>query len=167
MRRFQLLLIAVLAMVSVASAQYRQNSNQDDMGNYLRSGKQLGLPLSSVTSLLDPTRMHMSHSIQMGYYSGGGVSASRGLYMNTMTYDISKPLSVTTHLGIQYQPSGPAEWNPASYGNQFIGGAEINWQPAGNLFLHLGAYRGFVPDYSGFGSYGWGRWSTYPYGTRP
>jgi hypothetical protein len=167
MRYFHLLLIALLAMISVASAQYRQGNEQDGMGDYLHSGRSLGLPLSAAASLLDPSRLHMSHSLQMGYYSGSGISGSRGVYMNTMTYDVSRPLSVTTHLGIQFQPSGPAEWNPANNGNQFIGGAEVNWQPARNFFLHLGAYRGLVPDYSGFGSYGWGPWSTYPYGRRP
>ncbi|MFH1009890.1 MAG: hypothetical protein V1784_01485 [bacterium] len=166
MYRFSLCLLLVLAMSCALFAQFRQEQNQDDVGSYLHSRRSLGIPLNAV-SLLDPSRMHMSHSMQMGYFSSGSQSGSYGMYLNSMTYEISKPLSVRTHLGFQFQPHGPAEWNPANYGNQFVGGAELNWQPARNFYFHLGAFRGIAPDYGGFGSYGWGRWGMVPYGPRP
>jgi hypothetical protein len=166
MRRFLLSSLVILMTISVAAAQFRNDEGQRDTGSYLRSHQPLGIPANAI-SLLDPSRLHMSQSIQMGYYSIGGTSASRGMYLNTLTYDVSRPLSVTTHLGIQFQPSGPAEWNPANYGNQFVGGAELNWRPMKNMFLHVGAFRGIVPDYTGFGYYGWAGQGGYPYRFRP
>lgn len=167
MRRVLLILLVFSASISIAFAQFRNANDRTDTGDYLRSYQPLGIPLKSI-SLLDPSRLHMSHSFQMGYYSMGGISGSRGLYMNSLTYDVSRPLSVTTHLGIQFQPSGPAEWNPANYGNQFVGGAELNWRPARNFLVHVEAFRGIVPDYSGFGYYGWrGGQGIFPYRLRP
>ena len=166
MRYFLVSLAILFLAFSVAEAQFRQNNGRGDTGSYLRSYQPLGIPTNMV-SLLDPSRLHMSHSIQMGYFSTGGVSASRGMYLNSLTYDISRPLSVTTHLGIQFQPSGPAEWNPANSGNQFVGGAELNWHPARNFFLHVSAFRGMVPDYNRYGYYGWGTQGIFPYGLRP
>ena len=166
MRRFLLTSLLVVTIVSIAAAQFRREEGQGDTGSYLRSYRPLGIPVNGI-SLLDPSRLHMSNSVQMGYFSGNGISASRGMYMNTLTYELSRPLSVTTHLGIQFQPSGPAEWNPANYGNQFVGGAELNWHPARNMFFHLAAFRGIVPNYGGFGNYGWGGQSVYPYRIQP
>lgn len=166
MRRFLLSSLLVVMTISIAAAQFRQGEDQGDTGSYLRSHRPLGIPVNAI-SLLDPSRLHMSHSIQMGYYSSGGMSGSRGIYMNTLTYEVARPLSVTTHLGIQFQPSGPAEWNPANYGNQFVGGAELNWRPTRNLFLHVGAFRGIVPDFSRYGYYGCGGRGAYPHRVRP
>jgi hypothetical protein len=166
MRRFLLSSLVILMTISVAAAQFRNDEGQRDTGSYLRSHQPLGIPANAI-SLLDPSRLHMSQSIQMGYYSIGGTSASRGMYLNTLTYDVSRPLSVTTHLGIQFQPSGPAEWNPANYGNQFVGGAELNWHPAQNFFMQVSAFRGMVPDYNRYGYYGWGTQGIFPYGLRP
>ncbi len=166
MSRILLFLVLLLSVTCVSLAQFREDSNQGDVSDYLHSHRSLGISAAAV-SLLDPSRLHMSHSMQMGLYSGGATSGSYGMYMNNLTYAVSKALSVDTHLGFQFQPYGPAEWNPATYGSQFVGGAELNWHPASNFYFHLGAFRGIVPDYSGFGSYGWGRWGTYPYGHRP
>ena len=96
----------------------------------------------------------MSHSMSMGYVSGSGISASRGLYMNHIDYQISRPLSVTTHLGYQFQPSGPAEWNPANNGTQFVGGADLNWRPTNNSNFRFSVYRNMAPSYY-YSPYGW------------
>jgi hypothetical protein len=166
MYRNLLFLVLFLVASCVALAQFREDSNQADISDYLHSNHSLGIPAEAV-SLLDPSRLHMSHSMQMGFYSGGSTSGSYGMYMNNISYEVSKSLYVGTHLGFQFQPYGPAEWNPANNGSQFVGGAELNWHPASNWYLHLGAFRGIAPDYYGFGSYGWGRWGMYPYGHRP
>jgi hypothetical protein len=144
--------MAVLVMTGICSAQYRGQNPTGDPEQYFHSPQRFGL--NNLHGLLDPSRMHMSHSLSMGYFSGSGVSASRGLYMNTIDYQISRPLSVTTHLGYQFQPSGPAEWNPANSGNQFVGGADLNWRPTNSAAFRLSVYRGILPD-SYASPYGW------------
>ena len=150
--------IALLVLSGSSQAQYRNQNPGGDPEEYFRSPARFGL--NNLHGLLDPARFHMSHSMSMGYFSGGGVSASQGLYMNRIDYQISRPLSVTTHLGYRFQPSGPAEWNPATNGSQFVGGADLNWRPTSNTAFRLSLYRGMLPD-SYYSPYGWN-----PYGYR-
>ena len=161
------LLLTVLTVLVVAGTSPAQYRNQDPVGDteeYLRSPAHVGL--QNFRGLLDPSRMKMSHQMSMGYFSGGGVSASRGLYMNTIDYQLSRPLSVTTHLGYQFQPSGPAEWNPANHGSQFVGGADLNWRPTSNAAFRLSFYRNMAPN-SYYSSYGWDSYGYRPFFDRP
>ncbi len=150
--------LLMLGLVGISSAQYRDQNPAGDPQEYFRNSPNLGL--QSFRGLLDPSRMHMSHSLSMGYVNGNGVSASRGLYMNTLEYQISRPLSVTTHLGYQFQPSGPAEWNPSNNNTQFVGGADLNWRPTSNSAFRLSVYRNMASDYY-YSPLGWD-----PYGYR-
>ena len=151
--------ILVLGVIGISMAQYRNQNPAGDTEEYLRNPARMGL--QNFRGLLDPSRMHMSHSLSMGYIGGSGVSMSRGLYMNTIDYQISQPLSVTTHLGYQFQPSGPAEFNPANTGTEFVGGADLNWRPTNNSAFRLSFYRNMMPDYY-YSPFGYT-----PYGYRP
>jgi hypothetical protein len=150
MNHFKLLIIIVLAIIICLPVsgfgQYRNSSAGSQTQEYLRTTPNLGL--RQIRGLLDPSRMHMSHEVSMGFVSAGGISASRGLYMNHLTYQISRPLSITTHLGYQFQPNGPAAWNPATTGDEFVGGADLNWQPSRNSLFRLSVYRGMYPESS-------------------
>lgn len=162
MRYHSLAMVALLVSLSFpAVAQYRNTSPGGDTGDYLRSGPTLRM--DGFRGLLDPSRMHMSHSVSMGYASYGGRGVSQGLYMNRVDYRISDPLSLTTHLGYRFQPSGPAEWNPAANGTDFVGGADLNWRASRNSLFRLSVYRGMLPD-SYSRDYGWG---PYDYSYRP
>jgi hypothetical protein len=136
-----------------ASAQYRAQSPQGDTGDYLRGYQSLS-GISGLRGLFDPKRMKMSNSLSMGYYNSGSTSASRGLYMNRLDYQISQKLSATTHLGYQFQPSGPEAWNPATNGNSFVGGADLNYSPSRNSLFRLSVYRNMEP-HRGYGPLGW------------
>jgi hypothetical protein len=164
MFRKVLLMVIVLFCATSGFAQYRNSSPAGDPGEYLRTSP--GVALKGFRGILDPSRMHMSHSFSMGYFSGGGQSASRGLYVNTINYKISNPLTLTTHLGYQFQPSGPAEWNPTNNNNQFVGGADLNWRPTNNASFRLSVYRGLLPEGS-YNAYGWGPKGYHPYDFRP
>ena len=152
--RFGALLATILVFLCMggAGAQYRSTSPGGDTGEYLRNRTDLGL--KPFRGLLDPSRMHMSHTVQFGYVSAGNQSGSQGLYMNRLDYQISRPLWLTTYLGYQFQPSGPAEWNPANRGTDFVGGADLNWRPTTNSLFRLSVYQGMYPN-SYYGDYGW------------
>jgi hypothetical protein len=111
--------------------------------------------------------MHMSHSVSFGYANVGGRGVSQGLYMNRIDYQISEPLMLTTHLGYAFQPSGPAQWNPANNGTDFVGGADLNWRPTPSTSFRFSFYRNMYPDYYGYGDYGWGNNYYRPYFDRP
>jgi hypothetical protein len=156
--------LIVLICVGVSPAQFRNTSPAGDPGEYLRNHQTLGI--RNLRGLLDPSRMHMSHEVSFGYANMGGRSATQGLYMNHMDYQIAGPLMLTTHLGYQFQPSGPAEWNPANNGSQFVGGADLNWRPTENTNFRFSFYRNMYPG-SSYSPYGWGNDYYRPYFVRP
>jgi hypothetical protein len=167
--RFRVLLATLLiaGLATVSWAQYRNVSPTGDPGPYIRGQSQSSaLGLKMFRGLLDPSRMHMSQSVSMGYASIGGRGVTQGLYMNQIDYKISEPLMLTTHLGYQFQPSGPAEWNPARNGNSFVGGADLNWRPTSNTNFRFSVYQNMNPN-SYYDNYGWGSNYYRPYFDRP
>jgi hypothetical protein len=146
--------LVVMFWAGFVCAQYRNTSPAGDPSEYLRG--QSGIGLQSLRGLLDPSRMHMSHSVSFGYASIGGQSVTQGLYLNRLDYQISKPLFLTTHFGYHFQPSGPAEWNPANNGSQIVGGAELNWQPTPATSLRVSYYHGLYPQSRYYDDYYWG-----------
>jgi hypothetical protein len=55
-------------------------------------------------SLLDPSRVRMSHSYTFSYFSSGKTSGSFGVYTNVLEYQFSKPLTLTLSLNYLHQP---------------------------------------------------------------
>ena len=164
--RHRIVLMGIVAFLCVftAMAQFRNTSPAGDPQSYLHS--QPGTGISGLRGILDPSRMHMSHSFSFGYASSGGRGGTQGLYMNRMEYQIAKPLLLTTHLGYRFQPSGPAEWNPKLNGTDFVGGADLSWRPTTSTSFHFSFYRNMSPGYYNSG-FGWGAYDYSPYFGRP
>ena len=82
-------------------------------------------------SLLDPSRLTMTHSVSMSYFSMGGRGLSQALYLNTMQYQFSNPLSLSVQWGIQNYPYNSfSKDNPAFQNGFFLSGAELKYQPS-------------------------------------
>jgi hypothetical protein len=162
--RFILMAIVVILCATLTIAQYRNVSPTGDTQTFLQSQSNLGI--TGLRGLLDPARMHMTHSFSMGYASVGGRGVTQGLYMNQIDYRISRPLFLTTHLGYRFQPSGPAEWNPKSNGTDFVGGADLNWCPTNSTTFRFSFYRNMSPSYYR-SDFGWGAYDYNPYFYRP
>jgi hypothetical protein len=152
--RSLLMVLLTLLLAGMLDAQYRNVPPTGDPNEYLRGQSAIGL--KSLRGLLDPSRMHMSHSLTFGYANSGGQGVTQGLYMNRLDYQILKPLWITTLVGYRFQPSGPAESNPANTGTQFVGGADLNWRPSSSTSFHFSFYRGMYPTSYYYGDrYGW------------
>jgi hypothetical protein len=54
--------------------------------------------------LLDPERFQMSQSYSMSFVSNGKQSNSAGMYLNTMTYQFSMPISMRLQVGYMHDP---------------------------------------------------------------
>ena len=97
----------------------------------------LGTGLSRGLSLLDPNRFSMSHSYTMSFFSSGGKGRMVGLYMNTMKYQFSNPLSVTVNVGYMHQPFAKENTRPITDANAFLSGFELEYRPSKNFFLKI------------------------------
>ena len=156
--------LAIVCLASLSFAQFRNAPPTSGVTDYLRGNTSSSLGLKAIRGLFDPARLHMTQSMSFGYASVGGHGMTQGLYMNTMSYQFSQPLSMTTHLGYLFQPGASAQLNTGlSNGltnGTFVGGADVNWRPWSNTDFHFSVYRGmdqspYYPNY-GWGSYGYG-----------
>ena len=94
-------------------------------------------PVLSKLSLLDPNKFSMSHSYTMSFVSSGGKGNMVGLYMNTMKYQFSSPLSLTVHVGYAHQPFAKADSNNMLSNNTILSGFELTYRPKKNFFLKI------------------------------
>jgi len=106
---------------------FLSRSSVDRFGNRLPGG----------LSLLNPSKFSMSHSYTMSYSSSGGKGTMMGLYMNSMNYRFSQPLSVTVHVGYLHQPFGKADSRLRTSNSAVLSGLELTYRPSQNFFLKI------------------------------
>lgn len=137
------LVFLLVSVPLVASAQLKSQANGLDMRKILQFGVN---PIGVFSkSFLDPEKFHMSQSYSFSVGSFGGSSMNQAMYLNTMSYQISNPLSVSMQWGyMMNQPLGGGE-NKAlgfNYGlpfnnGFFISGAQLKYQPSENTVLKI------------------------------
>ena len=90
------IILCIIIMTAVLAAQFRDTGTQPD--------PRLKLMNSSPSSFLDMSKMSLSHSVSMGYYSSGSNSAMVNEYIAGLKYRISDPLTLKLDLGMSYSP---------------------------------------------------------------
>jgi hypothetical protein len=125
-----------------------------------RAADLIETPRAGGFGLLDPSRFKMSQSYMMSYFSGSGYSRSVGLYMNTIEYRVSEPLTVRVGLGYLHQPLGFLSNSGAQSElgeGRFLPNVGLEYRPS-NRFQLLIDFR-TVPmfgEYGRLGRYGYG-----------
>jgi hypothetical protein len=109
---------------------------------------------------LDPSRLQMHQSYQMNFMNFGGQSMSQGLYLNTISYQFSLPLSVSVQWGMAHQPFASSFQNASMFkSGPFLSAAQVRYQPKPNMLLQLDFRQGPY-SYDSYGYYDspWSRW---------
>lgn len=137
MRTISSILAAILLLTvsSASHAQLKKDTNVKMSQALTHSNK-----LQSLVGLLglDPTKFSMSHSYSMMFSSVGGHSFSQGLYLNTMKYQFSDPLSMFVQVGFSHQPFGNLGNDNLQTRNQlFLSGAGLEYKPSENFKLQF------------------------------
>lgn len=149
------MMIGIMAPL-LAWSQDEGSSVPANFTNYLRSGSDYGLGIRPL-GFLDPSRMTFSHSYTMSYMSTGGEGVMRGLFMESIGYRLSDPVSLTLNLGYLHQPYSSYGPDGVFQSGQFVGGAALTWRPRKDMFLRF--------EVANYGSpYGY---DYYPYGMAP
>jgi len=87
-------------------------------------------------SFIDFSKIDMSHSYSMSYASIGGKGISQSLYLNTMKYQLSNPLSLKLQWGIRSYPYNSfGNDNPLFKDGLFFSGAELNYRPSDKFYI--------------------------------
>jgi len=124
----------------------------------------LGLkPVSKPFSLIDLSRLNWSHSYSMSFFSGGGTSATVGMYTGSIFYELSSSLSLDMQFSIAH--------NPGSFFDQsvntdaaFYPSVNLDYHPSDKFRLSVGfaSYPGYYYNdpfyrYNPYGIYNWRR----------
>ncbi len=114
-------------------------------------------------SLFDPSKLKMSQSYTLGYYSGRGGSSSVGYYLNSIEYTIASPLKVRLDLGFLHNPGAMlSSRSGVSKSGTFIPGVSVDWRPSPNFNFRLDVRQVPFTNYGGYnGYYNPGFWEDY------
>ncbi|MBN2200671.1 hypothetical protein JW777_01820 [bacterium] len=87
-------------------------------------------PSGILDGLIDPSRFKMTQSYSLSFFSAGSRSFNQGLYLNTMQYRLSDPLTAVLQVGYLHQPLGGAGLTGSSAGQFIISGASLDYRPS-------------------------------------
>ena len=110
------------------------------------SGSGLGslLPTSSRASLLDPSKLGISHQMVFSYSSGStGKDNVGGLWLTNLSYKFSSPLTMDLSVGASLSNTGARELNAQSL---FVESFSLRYTPSENFyfrFMYSGAPNGW------------------------
>lgn len=143
-----------MSLPVVTSAQLKSQESSLDMRKILRYGMN---PIGIFTgSFLNPEKFHMSQSYSIIMSNYAGQTIGQAMYLNTMRYQISTPLSFTMQWGyLMSQPLGSArglgfnQGLPFNHGF-FISGAQLKYTPTKNTEFKLEFNRLPYNYYSGW-----------------
>lgn len=110
----------------------------------------LGLTKRPSTSFLDLSRLNLSHSYTIGYFSGNGFSGSRAMYNGTIQYQIANPLTLTLNMGVLHDPGAIFGDRKLSENSKFLPSGWLDWRPSRNFQMSIGFET--VPAYN-YGGY--------------
>ncbi len=146
--RKSIITLIILLTPLLASAQFKTQAKSMPLSDRLKSGQTGSFGILG----LDPSRFSMQHSYSMSYASIGGKGFTQGLYLNTMTYQFSIPLTVSLQLGMAHNPLQGANTASILQNGFFVSGAQIRYQPSKNTVLQFNfqqtPYQSF-PGYYG------------------
>jgi len=99
--------------------------------------------------LLNPNRFSMNQSVSMSFGSGGDGSYSSGLYLNTISYRLADPLTLSMDIGfhapfyssMQGLPSGNL-WDGTTSSSLVLPRIGLNYQPTDNTLISLQLVNG-------------------------
>jgi hypothetical protein len=157
---FRVIIVAAAVAVCGSWASAQDVASHDVSPSFAGAARASDLSAASNSfgfSLLDPSRLNISHSYSMSYWSGGGQSRSVGLYMSTLEYQFCKPLSVRVGLGYLHQPLGFT--GVSGPGGEFLPNVRLDWRPTDNMQFIID-YR-TIPTSTYDRGYGYGFHSPY------
>ena len=142
MKKLNFLIFLILALSISLSA---QSLRQSDLGS---SGDAIGESrMDNKFSLFDLSRFEMHHSYSISYFSSGGQGTTIGMYINSIRYRISNPLTLNVSLAWMHQPGNLLardRGTPTDYGSIYPS-FSLEYRPSSSFLLQV-EYRS-VPAY--------------------
>jgi hypothetical protein len=103
-------------------------------------------PAGLFDRLLHSSRFRMTQSYSLSFFSMGGQGFNQGMYLNSMSYQISDPLLAQLQIGYLHQPFGARGDAGPNGGKVFVRSASLLYKPSDQMSVHLDYET--VPAYS-------------------
>ena len=126
----------IMGIPCISLAQHKDQEKPVDIKQTLHTPPQLSQGLQGILGL-DPSKLHVSHSYDLSYFSLSGQSFAQGLYLNTMQYQFSDPLQFTLQWGVAHSPLGSQGVNGIMQNGPFISAAQLRYKPSKNLSIGI------------------------------
>ncbi|MBD3226152.1 MAG: hypothetical protein GF313_15600 [Caldithrix sp.] len=141
---------AVFLLSSVGFAQLKKDLEKPNISGLLNN------PYSAISGIMDPSRMQMNHSLSMSFGTFGGQNVMMNSYVNTMRYQITENMRLTTNLGIMSSPYNTFGENYYLNKPQFFGGAQLDYKINDNASIMFRIDNNpyyYRPTFGGFNNY--------------
>ncbi len=155
MKRFALVVAAVVVWSGIACAQFKSQVN-DEHPSVTQSILRQDYNSFDLFGWFNPENFQMRHSFTMSYQTFGSTSLGVNMYTNSMLYKFSDRLNVAADVSLMMTPYGSVS---PGVKNQFSGvmlnRAQINYKPWDNFLIQV-QYRKYPYGYTDgyFGGYG-------------
>jgi len=130
-RAIAIVLISITLYTVLGVTSFSQNLSKEQKDQNF-----LGLsPKSPSFSLLDPSRLKMTQSYTISYFSSKSDRGSLGLYTNTIQYQLSKPLTVWVGLSYLHQPLNWLKSQNISTQGRILPNFMLEYKPNSNFYF--------------------------------
>ena len=111
----------------------------------------LGLTKPPSLPFFDLSRLNLSHSYSIGYFSGSGFSGTQAYYNGTIHYQLANPLTLTLNIGVLHDPGAVFGGKNFNDNSMFLPSGWLDWRPSENFRMSIGFET--VPAYYRGGDY--------------
>ena len=151
MRLLVRLILAIIVVNGIVSAQFKTKINDDPSvsQSFVRSDDS-GL----LFGWFDPGKLKMAQSYSLSYQTFGRNGLALGVYTNSLSYQISQPLSVQMDVSVMHSPySSLGSDFTKSLTGIYLSRAELNYKASDNMLFQI-QYRQ-LPASLYYGGYGY------------
>ena len=152
MRSLLYSLIGLVLVSAIGSAQFKTRMNDEpSVSQSLIRSDDGGL----LFGWFDPGKLKMTQSYSLSYQTFGQNGLALGVYTNSLSYQVSDPLSVQMDVSVMHSPYSTLGGNfSKSLSGIYLSRAEINYKPSDNTLFQIQFRQ--LPASLYYGNYGYG-----------
>ncbi len=152
MRSLVCAVMAVGLAYGTVLAQFKTKMNDEpNVGQSLVRSDDSGL----LFGWFDPSKLKMAQSFSMSYQTFGQNGFALGVYTNSLSYQVSEPLSLQMDVSVMHSPYNSLGGDFAkSLSGVYLSRAELNYRPSENTLFQIQFRQ--LPGSLYYGGYGYG-----------
>jgi hypothetical protein len=128
-------MVAVVLVCGILSAQFKTKMNEEpSVSQSLVRSDDSGL----LFGWFDPSKLKMAQSFSMSYQTFGQNGFALGVYTNSLSYQVSEPLSLQMDVSLMHSPYNSIGGDfGKSLSGIYLSRAELNYRPSDNMLFQV------------------------------